>query len=115
MTLDDMKETLGKSKTSMSTAIRTLLDYNLVERVWVKGVRKDLYQAEKDLYHKFMKTYVNRWLNAIERQKENLSSIKNELEKESTPHHFTENRIKEAIHFHESLETAFLSIQRKSK
>lgn len=38
-TLDEMGEALGKSKTSMSTSIRSLSDSNLVTRVWKKKRR----------------------------------------------------------------------------
>ncbi len=43
LTLDEMKEELGMRKASMSLAVRSLLDLNMVEKSWIKGVRKDLY------------------------------------------------------------------------
>lgn len=100
MNLDEMKEALGKSKTAMSNATRTLLDYNLIERVWRKGERKDLYKAKEDLYHKFMKTYVRRWLDAIEQQKNNLNFIENKLRglSNSEERVFIEEKIHEAIY-----------------
>ncbi|EOR27014.1 transcriptional regulator [Niallia nealsonii AAU1] len=54
MTLDEMKEELGMSKTSMSTSVRTLLELKMVDKVWRKGVRKDLYSAEEDWYQTFI-------------------------------------------------------------
>ncbi|WP_017187113.1 GbsR/MarR family transcriptional regulator [Alkalibacillus haloalkaliphilus] len=114
MTLDDMKNALGKSKTAMSNSIRTLLDYNLVERVWIKGVRKDLYQAEKDLYGKFMKAYVNRWLDAIDRQKSNLQQIEEHIQvDEIQSDRQTSVKLKEAIRFHDALEDVFNNIHEK--
>ncbi|TFB22093.1 hypothetical protein E3U55_07260 [Filobacillus milosensis] len=112
MTLDDMKEVLGKSKTAMSTSIRTLLDYNLVEKVFIKGARKDLYQAKKDLYEKFMKTYVNRWLEALDRQVHSLESIEKELKKLDTNGENISHKIHEAIKFHQSLEEVFQQISK---
>ncbi|GEL78393.1 GbsR/MarR family transcriptional regulator [Tenuibacillus multivorans] len=112
MTLDDMKDVLGKSKTSMSNSVRTLLDYNLVERVFKKGARKDLYQAKKDLYQKFMKTYVKRWLEAIDRQIHSLKSIEDELKTMDSKHENIGHKIKEAIKFHQSLEEVFHQINR---
>ncbi|WNF36954.1 GbsR/MarR family transcriptional regulator [Bacillaceae bacterium IKA-2] len=67
MTLDDMGEALGMSKTSMSTGIRLLLEANMVERVWEKGVRKDLYKTEEDWYKSFSDIFINRWRNATEK------------------------------------------------
>ena len=54
MTLDEMKEELGMSKTSMSTSVRTLMDLKMVEKVWKKGTRKDLYLAEEDWHQTFI-------------------------------------------------------------
>src|SRR5699024_11462989 len=62
--LDDMSEALGKSKTSMSTSIRNLSDANLVTLVWRKGVRKDLYVANYQLFKLFMNFCINKWIIA---------------------------------------------------
>ncbi|GAA0471180.1 hypothetical protein [Alkalibacillus silvisoli] len=111
MTLDDMKNSLGKSKTAMSNSIRTLLDYNLVERVWKKGARKDLYQAEKDLFGQFMKAYVNRWLDAIDRQKSSLKQIEENIKSDELhSDQQTSAKLKEAIRFHDALEDVFNDI-----
>ncbi|MCL1631420.1 GbsR/MarR family transcriptional regulator [Sporolactobacillus sp. CPB3-1] len=61
MTLDDMKEELKMSKTSMSTSVRTLSELNMVERVWRKGIRKDLYAAQEDWYQIFTDFFANQW------------------------------------------------------
>ncbi|SEP80656.1 GbsR/MarR family transcriptional regulator [Piscibacillus halophilus] len=110
MTLDDMKDSLGKSKTAMSNSIRTLLDFNLVERVFIKGARKDLYQAKKDLYEKFMKTYVKRWLEALELQITSLESIQDEVNDLHSDSDILTNKLSEAIKFHRSLEEVFKQI-----
>lgn len=65
LTLDDMSAELGMSKTSMSTSIRTLSDAKLVERVWERGVRKDLYEAKDDWYQIFIDTFTVKWRRAI--------------------------------------------------
>lgn len=65
MTLDEMKEELGMSKTSMSTSVRTLLDLKMVDKVWKKGVRKDLYKAEEDWYQTFIDYFSIKWRSAI--------------------------------------------------
>lgn len=61
LTLDEMKEELGMSKTSMSTSVRTLLDLKMVDKVWKKGVRKDLYSVEEDWYQTFIDFFTIRW------------------------------------------------------
>ena len=65
MTLDEMKEELGMSKTSMSTSVRTLLELKMVDKVWRKGVRKDLYSAEEDWYQTFIDFFTIKWRLAI--------------------------------------------------
>ncbi len=44
-TLDDMKEALGISKGGASMCVRQLEQWGAVQRVWVKGDRKDYYTA----------------------------------------------------------------------
>ncbi|MEQ6389101.1 MarR family transcriptional regulator [Bacillaceae bacterium S4-13-58] len=117
MTLDEMSEALGKSKTSMSTGIRTLLDQKLVERVWKKGERKDYYKADEALYKKFMSNYTQRWLELTIRQKEALSKIKHHIETSQVKGdqdfgHFIE-KIQDMIEFHDSLEEVFKGIAKK--
>ncbi|WP_438318688.1 GbsR/MarR family transcriptional regulator [Sporosarcina sp. FA9] len=64
-TLDDMSEELGMSKTSMSTSIRALSEAKLVERVWERGVRKDLYEVNDDWYQSFIDTFTMRWRRSV--------------------------------------------------
>lgn len=73
MTLDEMSTSLGMSKTSMSTGIRTLLEANMVDRVWQKGIRKDLYQPEEDWYKSFSTVFVTRWRTSVDN---NLKAVK---------------------------------------
>lgn len=61
MTLDDMREALSMSKTSMSTGVRALSDLNMVESTFKKGVRKDLYKTEEDWYKSFNSLFSIRW------------------------------------------------------
>lgn len=65
LTLDEMKEELGMSKTSMSTSVRSLLELKMVGKVWKKGVRKDLYQAEPDWYQTFIDFFTIKWRTGI--------------------------------------------------
>lgn len=73
MTLDEMKDILGMSKTSMSTGVRTLLELKMVKKVWVKGTRKDYYQVEQDWYQSFIDLFCIKWRKGID---VNTSTIK---------------------------------------
>lgn len=53
-TLDDMTEALGISKGSASMGVRQLEAWGAVEKIWVKGDRKDYYQA-KDAFGRIIK------------------------------------------------------------
>ncbi|MDQ0208224.1 GbsR/MarR family transcriptional regulator [Alkalicoccobacillus murimartini] len=66
MTLDEMSQSLGMSKTSMSTGIRVLMEANMVDKAWQKGVRKDLYQPVDDWYKSFSTVFVKRWKTSVE-------------------------------------------------
>ena len=65
LTLDDMTEELGMSKTSMSTSVRALSDLKLVERAWKRGVRKDLYQVTDDWYQSFIDLFSTKWRKSV--------------------------------------------------
>lgn len=66
MTLDDMGREMEMSKTSMSTGVRTLLDLKMVNKVWNKGSRKDLYEVEYDWHQTFTDYFVIKWRKAVE-------------------------------------------------
>ncbi|WP_209123710.1 choline update/conversion transcriptional regulator CudC [Alkalihalobacillus sp. BA299] len=61
MTLDEMKEELGMSKPSMSTAVRKLQENEMVQKAWKKGERKDMYIAEKDFFKSFAEFFCKKW------------------------------------------------------
>ena len=49
LSLDDMVQRLKISKGSASINIRALESYGAVKRVWVRGSRKDFYEADTDI------------------------------------------------------------------
>jgi DNA-binding transcriptional regulator GbsR (MarR family) len=50
LTLDEMSESLSISKGNVSINIRALERWSMVKAVWVKGDRKDYYEAETDFW-----------------------------------------------------------------
>jgi len=66
MTLDEMGSEMKMSKTSMSTGVRTLLDLKMVNKVWEKGSRKDLYEVEYDWYQTFTDFFDIKWRKSVE-------------------------------------------------
>lgn len=69
MTLDDLSAETGMSKTRMSQVVREMIDMNIAERVFKKGVRKDLYQVEQDYYQTFVSLFTSTWNKAINRSR----------------------------------------------
>lgn len=80
MTLDEMSKQLGMSKTSMSTGIHSLQDAKMVEQTWKKGVRKDLYRAEENLFASFSNTYLEKWFSVINNNKKTFNSISRDID-----------------------------------
>ncbi|MGV3465730.1 MAG: GbsR/MarR family transcriptional regulator [Heyndrickxia sp.] len=80
LTLDEMKDELGMSKTSMSTSVRTLLELKMVDKVWKKGVRKDLYAVEGDWYQNFIDLFSVKWRSAISVNTNTISKSIKELQ-----------------------------------
>lgn len=67
MTLDELSEETGMSKTRMSQVVREMIDLNIAERVFKKGVRKDLFRVEEDYYQTFILLFTSTWKKAIQR------------------------------------------------
>lgn len=66
VTLDEMGQVMGMSKTSMSTGMRSLIDLKMVNKVWGKGSRKDLYAVEHDWYQTFTDFFIVKWKKSKE-------------------------------------------------
>ncbi|HLQ70663.1 MAG TPA: transcriptional regulator [Bacillota bacterium] len=104
-TLDEMAQAVGKSKTSMSTNIRTLLERNLVSRVWKKGVRKDLYQVNTPLFKIFMNAYIKKCLDTTSHHLLSLEKLKEKHYQDTDV-----EKLNEIIKFHKQLEKTFEQI-----
>ncbi|RJE91315.1 GbsR/MarR family transcriptional regulator [Paenibacillus sp. 1011MAR3C5] len=72
VTLDEMSQTMGMSKTSMSTGMRTLHDLKMINKVWGKGSRKDLYEVVPDWHQNFADFFSIKWRKALE---QNMSAL----------------------------------------
>ena len=66
VTLDELSHTMGMSKTSMSTGVRTLLDLKMIDKVWGKGTRKDLFEVVPDWHQNFSDYFSIKWRKAVE-------------------------------------------------
>ncbi|CDQ21117.1 DNA-binding transcriptional regulator GbsR, MarR family [Halobacillus karajensis] len=100
MTLDDMREALEMSKTSMSTGVRALSDMKMVEPSFKKGVRKDLYKSEEDWYKSFTSLFGSRWRHHTETNIEEADEAIQELNdlRDATEDEELKSKITEDIH-----------------
>ena len=65
VTLDEMASIMGLSKTSVSTGMRSLQDLKMINKVWGRGSRKDLYEVEQDWYQTFIDFFSIRWRKSV--------------------------------------------------
>ncbi|MBW4085573.1 GbsR/MarR family transcriptional regulator [Paenibacillus sp. S150] len=79
VTLDDLSRTMGMSKTSMSTGVRTLLDLKMIDKVWGKGTRKDLFEVVPDWHQNFSDYFSIKWRKAVEGNMAALGKSLNEI------------------------------------
>lgn len=75
MTLEEMQDSMGMSKSNMSYAIRSLLHSQMVTKLKEKEDRKDLYRAETDFFHTFQTFFANRLQREVDVMKEAIEKV----------------------------------------
>src|SRR5690625_3402072 len=80
MSFDEVSAETGMSKTRMRQVIREMIDLDSAERVFRKGVRKDLYQVEQDYYQSFVSLSTSTWHKAINKNKHFEQKLQTKLE-----------------------------------
>jgi len=104
--LADMQETLGISKGSASTGVRQLGQWGAVRKVWVKGDRKDYYEAG-DWFGRIVKKAV---LDTVAKKMSSYTSLLEEIESDlsefadsdcDSEGEFIRKRVKHLHEFHE--------------
>lgn len=66
LSLDDISEILSVSKGNISVNVRLLEELKLVKKVWVKGSRRDFYEANRDYPRKLLKGFFDRIREGID-------------------------------------------------
>ncbi|GEM01280.1 DNA-binding transcriptional regulator GbsR, MarR family [Halolactibacillus halophilus] len=77
--LDELAEHTGMSKTRMSQVLREMTSYNIAEKEFVKGSRKDHYTVEEDYYQTFITLFTANWREVTIRNKKIEQKITEEL------------------------------------
>ncbi|WP_339184948.1 GbsR/MarR family transcriptional regulator [Oceanobacillus sp. FSL W7-1293] len=67
MTLDSLADETGMSKTRMSQVMRQMISFNIAEKEYVKGSRKDHYNVERDYAQTFISLFTSNWSEVVKR------------------------------------------------
>ncbi|RKD69724.1 DNA-binding transcriptional regulator GbsR (MarR family) [Sinobaca qinghaiensis] len=84
MTLDDLAEATGMSKTRMSQVMREMIALNIAEKEHIKGSRKEHYNVENDYVQTFISLFTTNWREVISKNRmfaKKLQQEINEIEK----------------------------------
>ncbi|GAB3049347.1 GbsR/MarR family transcriptional regulator [Virgibacillus ainsalahensis] len=65
MTLDELAEETGMSKTRMSQVMREMMALNIAEKEFVKGSRKEYYNVENDYVQTFISLFTTNWKEVV--------------------------------------------------
>ena len=71
LSLDEIVDALGVSKGNVSVNIRELEKWGAVRNIWVKGSRKDYYQAERDV----KKVFLHKIKSAVQKRAGEVSAL----------------------------------------
>ena len=111
-TLGDMQKALGISKGSASTGVRQLEQWEAVKRVWVRGDRKDYYEAI-DWFGKILKNVA---IDAVGKKLAASNSLLGEAEADLADDpegdgekEFIKDRIKQMRQFQKKLQSTWNS------
>lgn len=80
MSLDEMKDELGMSKPSMSTAVKALQEIDVMKKTWKKGSRRDQFVSEKDFFNLFIQYFCKMWEREVKINLEAIHRTRSELE-----------------------------------
>jgi DNA-binding transcriptional regulator GbsR (MarR family) len=65
MTLDELAEKTGMSKTRMSQVMRQMIALNIAEKTFVKGSRKEYYSVENSYVQTFISLFTTNWNEVV--------------------------------------------------
>ena len=85
LSLDDICDLLKSSKGNVSVNIRLLEEQGMVRKVWVKGSRKDYYDAVRDYPQKLIKGFFDRVRDGIEHSLRIIEQCRAELDDSVEP------------------------------
>ncbi|SDI56192.1 GbsR/MarR family transcriptional regulator [Natribacillus halophilus] len=92
MTLDELAESTGMSKTRMSQVMRQMMALNIAEKEFVKGSRKEHYTVESNYIQTFISLFTTNWKEVVSRNitlerrlRDHITKLEQNLEDDPSP------------------------------
>ncbi|MFC3039366.1 GbsR/MarR family transcriptional regulator [Virgibacillus xinjiangensis] len=79
MTLDQLAEETGMSKTRMSQVMRQMIALNIAEKEFVKGSRKEHYRVENDYVQTFISLFTTNWREVVSKNSHLARKLQDQL------------------------------------
>ncbi|MFC2947854.1 GbsR/MarR family transcriptional regulator [Virgibacillus sediminis] len=79
MTLDELAEETGMSKTRMSQVMRQMMALNIAEKEFVKGSRKEHYRVENDYVQTFISLFTTNWREVVSKNSQLARRLQEQL------------------------------------
>lgn len=105
--LTDLEEALGISRGAASAGVRQLEQWGAVRKVWVKGDRKDYYEAEEwlgKIIKNVITSEVGKKMTAYHSLVDSMEQALPEIEKQNGDSEFIKARIENLKKFHDKIE-----------
>ncbi len=89
----DIQEVLEMSAGLVSMSIKELLHWDVIEKVWIKGERKDYYKANSDVWHMIARVMREREYHTLQSSIRELDDALGELETTQPNDMLTQERL----------------------
>ncbi|MFQ5512308.1 MAG: GbsR/MarR family transcriptional regulator [Candidatus Krumholzibacteriia bacterium] len=111
VTAEEIAGTLFVARSNVSTSLKALQTWNLVNVVHVLGDRRDHFESMKDVWELFRVVLEGRKQREIDPTLIVLRDCLQEVEKSDTPNAYTKQRLEEMLEFFETMTTIYEQIR----
>jgi DNA-binding transcriptional regulator GbsR (MarR family) len=87
MTLDELADETGMSKTRMSQVMRQMMALNIAEKEFVKGSRREHYRVENDYIQTFVSLFTTNWKEVVSKNSQLARRLQDKLFRIEQAHH----------------------------
>lgn len=87
MTLDELADETGMSKTRMSQVMRQMMALNIAEKEFVKGNRREHYKVESDYIQTFVSLFTTNWKEVVSKNSQLARRLQDKILRVEQAHH----------------------------